>query len=109
MPKTPVIKATNLSKTFQIGKETVTALHEVNFEIYSGEFICFFGPSGCGKSTLMSMLAGLQSPTSGDVIVRGENLANLKKKELAKYRRSKIGMVFQQFNLILSMNVLENI
>ncbi|MCL4387382.1 ABC transporter ATP-binding protein [Patescibacteria group bacterium] len=109
MSKTPVIKVSNLTKTFNLGGEDVIALHEVNFEIYSGEFICFYGPSGCGKSTLMSMLAGLQPPSSGEVIVRNENLANMKKKELARYRRSKIGMIFQQFNLILSMNVLENI
>lgn len=110
MAKTPVIKAINLSKTFTLGKNNeVVALHSVNFEIYSGELICFFGPSGCGKSTLLSMLAGLQPPTSGEVVVRGKNLANLKKKEISAYRRQKIGMVFQQFNLILSMNVLENI
>lgn len=110
MAKTPVIKAINLSKTFKLSKDNeVVALHSVSFEIYSGELICFFGPSGCGKSTLLSMLAGLQPPTSGEVIVRGKNLATLKKKELAEYRRSKIGMVFQQFNLIISMNVLENI
>ncbi|RJO60206.1 ABC transporter ATP-binding protein [candidate division WS5 bacterium] len=110
MAKTPVIKAINLSKTFTLGKNNeVVALHSVNFEIYSGELICFFGPSGCGKSTLLSMLAGLQPPTSGEVVVRGKNLASLKKKEISAYRRQKIGMVFQQFNLILSMNVLENI
>lgn len=110
MAKTPVIKAVNLSKTFKLGKDNeIVALHSVNFEIYSGELICFFGPSGCGKSTLLSMLAGLQPPTSGEVIVRGKNLANYKKKELSAYRREKIGMVFQQFNLILSMTVLENI
>lgn len=110
MAKIPVIKATNLSKTFQLGKNNeVVALYSVNFEIYSGELICFFGPSGCGKSTLLSMLAGLQPPTSGEVLVRGGNLAELKKKEISAYRRQKIGMVFQQFNLILSMNVLENI
>lgn len=110
MAKTPVIKAVNLSKSFKLGKDNeVIALHSVSFEIYSGELICFFGPSGCGKSTLLSMLAGLQPPSAGDVIVRGKNLAHYKKKELAQYRREKIGMVFQQFNLILSMTVLENI
>lgn len=110
MAKTPVIKAVNLSKVFKLGKDNeVVALHSVNFEIYSGELICFFGPSGCGKSTLLSMLAGLQPPTAGEVIVRGKNLGSYKRKELSQYRRERIGMVFQQFNLILSMNVLENI
>jgi putative ABC transport system ATP-binding protein len=110
MAKTPVIKAINLSKTFKLSKDNeVIALHAVNFEIYSGELICFFGPSGCGKSTLLSMLAGLQPPTSGEVMVRGKNIATYKKREMSAYRREKIGMVFQQFNLILSMTVLENI
>lgn len=109
MAKIPVIKATNLTKEFQLGAVTVQALKGVSLEIYSGEFILFFGPSGCGKSTLLSMLAGLQAPTSGKVYVRGEDLTTMDSNTLAKHRRTKIGMVFQAFNLITSMNVLENI
>ena len=109
MAKIPVIKTVNLNKVFDLGKIQIKALTNINVEIYSGEFIIFFGPSGCGKSTLMSIVAGLQPPTSGDILIRGENLAKLNKEELAKYRRSKIGMVFQTFNLIGTMNILENI
>lgn len=109
MAKVPVIKTVNLSKTYTIGKIEVNALSNVNIEIYSGEFIIFFGPSGCGKSTLMSLIAGLQKPSSGKILIRGEDLADLDKDGLAKYRRSKIGMIFQNFNLINTMNVLENI
>jgi len=109
MAKTPIIKITNLSKRFKIGDVEVQALQSVSLEIYSGEFICFFGPSGCGKSTLMSMIAGLQPPSTGSIIIRGENLAKMNNNELAIHRRTKIGMVFQSFNLIQSMNVLENI
>ncbi|PIZ01048.1 ABC transporter ATP-binding protein [bacterium (Candidatus Howlettbacteria) CG_4_10_14_0_8_um_filter_40_9] len=109
MAKIPVIKTVNLTRTYMLGKIEVDALTNINLEIYSGEFILFFGPSGCGKSTLMSLIAGLQKPSSGKVLVRGEDLATLDADGLAKYRRSKIGMVFQNFNLITSMNVIENI
>lgn len=109
MARIPVIKTINLTKAFMLGKTEVNALSGVNLEIYSGELVAFFGPSGCGKSTLMSMIAGLQKPSTGKVLIRGENLAELDKNQLAKHRRSKIGMVFQSFNLIPTMNVVENI
>ncbi|MDD3678652.1 MAG: ABC transporter ATP-binding protein [Patescibacteria group bacterium] len=109
MAKVPVVKATNLVKEFKLGAVDVVALESVNLEIYSGEFIIFFGPSGCGKSTLMSMLAGLQPPSKGKVLIRGEDLGAMNDDQLAQHRRTKIGMVFQSFNLITSMNILENI
>ncbi|HBG81989.1 TPA: ABC transporter ATP-binding protein [candidate division CPR2 bacterium] len=109
MAKTPVIKISNLSKKFMLGDIEVQALESVSLEIYSGEFICFFGPSGCGKSTLMSMIAGLQPPSTGSIMIRGEDLAKMSTNQLAEHRRTKIGMVFQAFNLIQTMNVLENI
>jgi len=109
LARVPVIKVTNLTKQFELGAVTVKALDGVNLEIYSGEFVVFFGPSGCGKSTLMSMIAGLQHPTAGKIYIRGENLSELSEDELANHRRNKIGMVFQAFNLITSMNVVENI
>lgn len=109
MAKIPVIKAVNLAKEFELGAITVQALKGVNLEIYSGEFIIFFGPSGCGKSTLMSMLAGLQPPSSGTITVRGEDLGKMNEEQLSTHRRTKIGMVFQAFNLISTMNVVENI
>ncbi len=109
MAKVPVFKAVNVSKTYQLGDVEVKALAGVNLEIYSGEFICIFGQSGCGKSTLLSIIAGLQKPSTGEVYVRGEKLSTLDNDGLAKYRRSKIGIVFQSFNLIPSMNIIENI
>jgi putative ABC transport system ATP-binding protein len=109
MARIPVIKTTGLTKEFELGKIKVPALDGVNLEIYSGEFIVFFGPSGCGKSTLMSMIAGLQPPSSGQITIRGEDLSKLNENQLADHRRSKIGMVFQSFNLVPTMNVLENI
>lgn len=109
LAKIPVIKAVNLEKKFELGKIEVQALESVNLEIYSGEFIIFFGPSGCGKSTLMSMIAGLQPPSAGKILIRGEDLSGLNEDQLAQHRRTKIGMVFQAFNLISTMNVVENI
>lgn len=109
MARIPVIKTTNLTKEFELGKVKVQALAGVNLEIYAGEFIILFGPSGCGKSTLMSMVAGLQPPTGGKILIRGEDLSKLNQDQLADHRRSKIGMVFQSFNLIPTMNVVENI
>lgn len=109
LAKIPVIKTVNLSKEFELGAITVQALTNVNLEIYSGEFIIFFGPSGCGKSTLMSMIGGLQPPSKGQIYIRGEELSKLNQDQLAEHRRTKIGMVFQAFNLIRTMNVVENI
>ncbi len=109
MAKVPVFKAVNVTKTYQLGDVEVKALQNINLEIYSGEFICIFGQSGCGKSTLLSLVAGLQKPTTGEIFVRGEKLSALNNEGLAKYRRSKIGIVFQSFNLVPSMNILENI
>ena len=109
MARTPVIKTINLCKYYQMGKTIVKANHKINLEIYSGEFIIILGQSGCGKSTLMSLLAGLDEPTSGEIVIRGEKLNNLVGVELAKYRRTKIGMVFQQYNLIKTMTAVENV
>lgn len=109
MARTPVIKTVNLCKYFYMGKNVVKALDHINLEIYSGEFVIIFGPSGCGKSTLLNMIAGLDIPTSGEIFIRGERLSGKTPKELAKHRRTKIGMVFQQFNLIHTMNVIENV
>jgi putative ABC transport system ATP-binding protein len=109
MAKIPIFKTVNVTKQYELGDFTVDALAGVNLEIYSGEFICIFGPSGCGKSTLLSIIAGLQQPSAGEVYLRGEKLTILNNDDLAKYRRSKIGMIFQSFNLIHSMNIVENV
>ena len=109
MARKPIIKVVNLSKHYKMGPSMVKALDKINLEIYSGELIIIFGQSGCGKSTLMSLLAGLDKPTSGEILVRGENLSNMSANLLSKYRRTKIGMVFQQYNLIPNMTALDNI
>jgi putative ABC transport system ATP-binding protein len=105
----PIVVVEKLVKEFGDGDSKVTVLKSVNLEIHAGEYVIFFGPSGCGKSTLLNCITGLEIPTSGSVVLRGENLSKLNQKELAKIRNKKIGMIFQQFNVIKSFNVLKNV
>jgi len=105
----PVIKVKNLVKRFGSGTNTIDILKDINLDIKPSEYVIVFGPSGCGKSTLLNCIAGLEEITAGDVMVRGESLKNKDEDELAIHRRDKIGMVFQQFNLLKTMTVLENI
>jgi ABC-type lipoprotein export system ATPase subunit len=84
-------------------------LRNVNLQIYEGEFVIIFGPSGSGKSSLLNLIAGLENPTAGRVRLRRRDLSHFNHKELAKYHRLKMGMVFQSFNLIKSLNVWENV
>lgn len=92
-----------------MGSTVIRAVDGLNLEIRTGEFVALLGASGSGKSSLLNLLAGLDSPSSGTVIVNERNLAGLSRDELAKYRRFTVGMVFQSFNLIPSMTVLENV
>lgn len=92
-----------------MGSTTIRAVDGVTLDIQSGEFVALLGASGSGKSSLLNLIAGLDSPTSGQVVSGGKDLALLSRQELAKYRRHAVGMVFQSFNLIPSMTVLENV
>jgi putative ABC transport system ATP-binding protein len=92
-----------------MGSATIRAVDGISLDIHSGEFVALLGASGSGKSSVLNLLAGLDSPTSGTVVVSGKNLAGLSREELAKYRRHKVGMVFQSFNLVSTMNVFENV
>ena len=92
-----------------MGHTTIRAVDGVSLEIPSGEFVALLGASGSGKSSLLNLLAGLDSPTSGSVVVEGRNLAGLSRDELAMYRRHTVGMVFQSFNLVAAMSVVENV
>lgn len=92
-----------------MGTTIIRAVDDISIEIETGEFIALLGTSGSGKSSLLNLLAGLDSPSAGQVVVNGQNLAALSREELAKYRRHTVGMVFQSFNLIPSMTVLENV
>jgi putative ABC transport system ATP-binding protein len=92
-----------------MGSAVIRAVDGVTLEIAAGEFVALLGASGSGKSSLLNLVAGLDSPTSGKVVSHGSDLSQLSRAELAKYRRHKVGMVFQAFNLIPSMTVLENV
>lgn len=105
----PVIQVKNLYKIFRVGDEKVRALNGVDLTIYKGEFCAIVGTSGSGKSTMLNMLAGLEKPTKGEVVVAGQHLENMTENQLVKFRREKVGFIFQSFNLIPTMNAVENV
>lgn len=94
-----ILQTENLAKSYKIGKMEVAALRGVSLSIDEGEFVAIMGPSGCGKSTLLHLLGGLLSPTSGKIIIDGEDLSAVSDAERTDIRRRKIGFVFQRFNL----------
>jgi putative ABC transport system ATP-binding protein len=106
---TNVLETRALRKTFETDGAPVRALRGVDFTLRAGELVAVMGPSGCGKSTLLNLVAGLDVPTDGDVIVAGKSLVGRTEDELAVMRRRHIGIVFQFFNLLESMTVLENV
>ena len=103
------IEFKNVIKEYKMGEITIKALDDTNFEIEKGELVVIVGPSGAGKTTTLNILGGMDSATSGLVLVDGKNVTKLKNKELIQYRRNDIGFVFQFYNLIQNMNVLENV
>jgi len=104
-----VVKISNVVRTYVMGDNQVQALRGVSFEIHQGEFVSIMGPSGSGKSTCMNMIGCLDRPTSGIVEINGRETAKMSEKELAVLRNQTVGFVFQQYHLIASMNVLENV
>ncbi len=105
----PVISVKNLYKIYRVGETQVRALNGVNMEILPGEFCAIVGTSGSGKSTLLNMLAGLEKPTKGEVIIQEKHMEKLNENELVRFRRERIGFIFQSFNLLPTMNALENV
>jgi putative ABC transport system ATP-binding protein len=108
-PDELVVETHGLQKTFESEGAPVRALRGVDFEMRPSEFVAVMGPSGCGKSTLLNLVAGLDTPSDGDVKVAGETLVGKDENELARMRRAHIGIVFQFFNLLEGMSVLENV
>lgn len=104
-----VIEVKNLYKLYRVGDSVVRALNGVDFEIYQGEFCAIVGTSGSGKSTLLNMLAGLEKPTKGEVIIAKQHMESLNEDGLVKFRRENVGFIFQSFHLIGTMNALENV
>lgn len=104
-----ILETKNLCKYYGTGESQVKAIDHTSIQIQKGEFVTIVGKSGSGKSTLLHLLGGLDNPTSGEVWVEGENIADFSEEKLALIRRRKIGFVFQAFNLVPSLNVWENI
>ncbi len=104
-----VLQTKQLCKYYGKGENLVKAVDHIDLEVYQGEFLTVVGKSGSGKSTLLHLLGALDTPTSGEVLINGKNIAELTEDKLAQIRRRKIGFIFQAFNLIPSLNVWENI
>lgn len=104
-----VLQADNISKQYGTGVNAVHALREISFHISQGEFAAIVGTSGSGKTTLLNLIGGLDVPTGGEIIIRGHNLAGLKRKQLTVFRRRNIGFVFQNYSLMPVLNVYDNV
>ena len=105
----PAVLARELSREYRMGESTIRAVDRVSLQIASGEFVALLGASGSGKSTLLNLIGGLDRSSSGTLQVMGRELSGMSGEELARYRRHTVGMVFQSFNLVPRMSLLENV
>ncbi|MHA1609062.1 MAG: ABC transporter ATP-binding protein [Candidatus Njordarchaeales archaeon] len=105
----PIIEAIKVTREFSGKRGRVKAIENFSLKIYPGDFIVIYGPSGAGKTTALNLLAGMDRPTSGEIILFRRNVKDLSEEDLAKIRREKIGFIFQFFNLINNLTVLENV
>lgn len=103
------IAVRHLYKVFRMGEEKVYALRDVNLDIARGEMVCLLGPSGSGKSTLLNALAGLEKPTKGEIVIGGVHLEQLSESQVTLFRSLNVGFVFQSYNLIPTLNAMENV
>lgn len=108
-PGDAIISIRGLRKVYKLGHERVVALDNIDLDIYRGEICCIFGTSGSGKSTLLNMMAGLEPPSHGTVIIDGVSITNTPERKLAKLRQRGLGFVFQSYNLLNSLTALENV
>ncbi|MCY6484858.1 ABC transporter ATP-binding protein [Clostridium aestuarii] len=104
-----IIEIKNLTKIYRMGKEKVTALENVSLCIKKGEFCCILGTSGSGKSTLLNMIAGLEKPSKGQIIIKKHHLEKMNEKQVTKFRQDYVGFVFQSYNLLPNLTALENV
>ena len=105
----PLIELRNIEKIYQMGDEEVRANDGISLEIHRGEFVAIVGKSGSGKSTLMNIIGALDVPTSGEYFLGGEDVSDMEDDELAEIRNKMIGFIFQQYNLLPKLNLLENV
>ena len=104
-----IIEMENVSRIYKTGDTELRALDDVNLTLDEGKFVVVLGPSGAGKSTFLNLLGGLDNPSNGKIIVDGEDISKLNKDEMAEYRASKVGFIFQFYNLIPTLTALENV
>ncbi len=104
-----VISAKSVYKIFKLGEERVIALNGVSLEIGAGEFVAIVGTSGSGKSTLLNMLAGLDRPTKGEIVIAGKHIEKLSEGELVRFRRENVGFIFQAYDLLSQLDAIENV
>ena len=104
-----LIRLTNLRKVYRMGDEKIIALNDINLSIQKEEFICLLGTSGSGKSTLLNMMAGLEKPTKGEIIIYDQKLHQMNEKNVTKFRQKYVGFVFQSYNLISTLSAIENV
>ncbi len=107
--ESPIIQVRNLYKIYRVGETKVFALNGVDFSLQRGEFCAVVGPSGSGKSTLLNMMAGLEKPSKGEIIIAGTHIERMTEKELVTFRRENVGFIFQSYNLLKTMNAVENV
>jgi putative ABC transport system ATP-binding protein len=108
-PLNTVIKISNLSKNYQLGDTSISALDRVSFNVYSGEMVFIMGPSGSGKTTLINLIGGIDHPTNGTIEIMGEDIAKYTDKELTQYRKKRLAFVFQFYSLIPTLTARENV
>ncbi|MGN0157864.1 MAG: ABC transporter ATP-binding protein [Brotaphodocola sp.] len=104
-----VIQVKDLYKIYRVGTNKIRALDGVDFTIDCGEFCAIVGPSGSGKSTLLNMLAGLEKPTKGEIIIAGKHIEHMTENQLVAFRRAHVGFIFQSYNLLQTLNAVENV
>lgn len=107
--KTPIIQVKNLYKIYKVGPSKVYALNGVDFTMNRGEFCAIVGPSGSGKSTLLNMLAGLEKPSKGEIVIAGKSIQKMNENQLVGFRRENVGFIFQSYNLLQTLNAVENV
>lgn len=104
-----MISCQSISKSYRKGANTVTPLKNLNLEVPCGEFLALMGPSGSGKTTLLNLISGIDSPTTGTLVIDGENIAGFSRKQLTKWRSQKVGYIFQMYHLIPVLTAFENV
>src|SRR5260221_14784474 len=109
MTSATTVEILHLFKSYRRGGQVVPVLHDLSFDIAEGEFLALMGPSGSGKSTLLNLIAGIDKPDSGELLVGGEDLSRLSESELADWRASNVGFVFQFYNLMPVLDAFENV